>query len=425
MFSSSRLHILGIVIGVMPILSACSTGSQAQSAPPPPTVSVLEVKPETVPVSSEWIATLDGFVNAQIRPQVTGYLIQRTYREGAVVRKGQVLFEIDGRPFEASLAQARGLLAQAEAQLGRTERDVARDTPLAKERAIPQSQLDNDVQANLAAQAAVKSAQAAVDTAELNVGFTKVRSLVDGVAAIATAQIGDLVSPTSLLTTVSQVEPIRAYFSLSEREYLGIAEQINRPVAARGLWKTGAALTLTLSDGSVYPRTGAFLAADRQIDPRTGTIRISATFPNPDQLLRPGQYGRVRAETRVAKDALLLPQRAVTELQGASQVRIVGPDNKVVIQTVTLGGRAGNRWIIEQGLQPGARVIMDAPQVAAGTIVSPKPFVMPAEEAATADARAGAKPDAVAPAAAAIPAAATRAKADARSGSDAAAAKEN
>lgn len=423
MFSSSRLLILSVV-GLLPVVTACSTGSQAQSAPPPPpTVSVLELTPETVPVSSEWIATLDGFVNAQIRPQVTGYLIQRTYREGVVVRKGQVLFEIDGRPFEASLAQARGLLAQAEAQRGRTERDVARDTPLAKERAIPQSQLDNDIQANLAAEAAVKSAQAAVDTAELNVGFTKVRSLVDGVAAIATAQIGDLVSPTSLLTTVSQVEPIRAYFSLSEREYLGIAEQINRPVAARGLWKTGAALTLTLADGSVYPRTGAFLAADRQIDPRTGTIRISASFPNPDQLLRPGQYGRVRAETRVVKNALLVPQRAVSELQGASQVRIVGPDNKVVIQTVTLGGRAGNRWIVEQGLEPGARVIMDAPQVAQGTIVRPKPFVMPADEAVSANAGArtpGALPADTSPA----PTAAARGKTDARPAGDATA-KEN
>jgi membrane fusion protein (multidrug efflux system) len=288
-----------------------------------------------------------------------------------MVRKGEVLFEIDPRPFAALLAQTEAQLAQAQAELGRAERDVQRDTPLAQARAIPQSQLDNDVQANLAAQAAVKAAQAAVATAELNVGFTKVRSLVDGIAAIATAQIGDLVSPTSLLTTVSQVDPIKAYFSLSEQEYLRIADQVNRPVAASGLWKTGPALTLTLADGTIYPASGAFLAADRQIDPRTGTIRISAAFPNPRQLLRPGQYGRVRAATEVVHNALLVPQRAVNDLQGKSLVRVVGDDNKVSLKTVTLGGRSGNRWIVRQGLDPGARVIVDATLVPEGTVVKP------------------------------------------------------
>jgi len=367
----SPLALLG-VIAISPLLQACSRSSQAAPAPPPPpAVSVVELTPETIQVSSEWIATLDGFVNAQIRPQVSGYLIKRDYREGSMVRKGEVLFEIDPRPFAAVLAQTEAQLAQAQAELGRAERDVQRDTPLAQARAIPQSQLDNDVQAHLAAQAAVKAAQAAVDTAELNVGFTKVRSLVDGIAAIATAQIGDLVSPTSLLTTVSQVDPIKAYFSLSEQEYLHIADQINRPVPARGLWKTGPALTLTLADGTVYPTSGAFLAADRQIDPRTGTIRISAAFPNPQNLLRPGQYGRVRAATEVVDHALLVPQRAVTDVQGKSQVRVVGADNKVSLKTVTLGGRAGNRWIVRQGLDPGARVIVDATLLADGTVVRP------------------------------------------------------
>jgi membrane fusion protein (multidrug efflux system) len=231
--------------------------------------------------------------------------------------------------------------------------------------------LDNDVQAQLAAEAAVKAAQAAVATAELNVGFTSVRSLVDGIAAIATAQIGDLVGPSSLLTTVSQVDPIKAYFSLSEQEYLHIADQINRPVAAGGLWKTGPTLTLTLADGTIYPRSGAFLAADRQIDPRTGTIRIGAAFPNPQRLLRPGQYGRVRAATEVVHNALLVPQRAVNDLQGKSEVRVVGADNKVSLKTVTLGGRAGNRWIVQRGLDPGARVIVDATLVPGGTVVRP------------------------------------------------------
>jgi len=360
-------------VATVPIIQGCSRSEAAPAAAAPPTVSVIELTPETVSVSSEWIATLDGFANAQIRPQVSGYLVNRTYREGTVVRKGEVLFEIDPRPFEATLAQTQAQLAQAQAQLGRTERDVQRDSPLATARAIPQSQYDNDVQANLAAQAAVKAAQAAVATAELNVGFTRVRSLIDGIAAIATAQIGDLVNPSTLLTMVSQVEPMRANFSLSEQEYLRIAGQINRPVAARGLWKTGPALTLTLADGSVYPLAGSFLAADRQIDSSTGTIRISAAFPNPDHLLRPGQYGRVRAATEMVRDTLLVPQRAVSELQGQTQVRVVGADDKVRLKTVTLGDRSGSRWIVTRGLEPGARVIVDAPSVADGTLVQPRP----------------------------------------------------
>jgi membrane fusion protein (multidrug efflux system) len=369
-----------LTLAGLPLVSACGDRSQAQPAPPPPpTVGVVTVAPETVTVSSEWITTLDGYVNAQIRPQVSGYLIKRNYQEGTQVRKGEVLFEIDARPIQATLAQANAQLAQAQAELGRTERDVARDTPLAKERAIPQSQMDNDVQANLAAQATVKAAQAAVETAQLNLGFTKVRSLVDGVAAIATAQIGDLVGPTTLLTTVSQMDPIRAYFSLSEQEYLGIAAQLNRTTPVKALWSTGKALTLTLADGSVYEKTGAFLAADRQIDPKTGTIRISAAFPNPRNILRPGQYGRVSADTRVVKNALLVPQRAVSELQGAAQIRIVDADNKVGLRTVTLGTRVGSRFIVAKGIEAGNRVIVDSPGVRPGTVVKAQPFTAPEE----------------------------------------------
>jgi RND family efflux transporter MFP subunit len=381
----SRLHLSFILAAAVPLLQACGgSPSQAAQAPPPaPTVSIVSVTPETVPVSSEWVATLDGFVNAQIRPQVSGYLIQRHYREGSLVRKGQVLFEIDARPFEAIVAQATAQLAQAQAELGRTERDVARDTPLAKERAIPQSQLDNDIQANLAAQAAVKSAEANLATAKLNLGFTKVRSLIDGVAAIASAQIGDLVSPQTLLTTVSQVDPIRAFFSLSEQEYLAVADQINQPGRSKSLWKTNAALKLTLADGSEYPRSGEFLAADREIDPRTGTIRISASFPNPKQTLRPGQYGRVGAETQVLKNALLVPQRAVAELQGASQIRTVGEGEKVVLRTVTLGPRVGSRVIVTDGLEPNARVIVDGPQLRAGAVVKTKPYQEPPDAVAS------------------------------------------
>ena len=329
---------------------------------------------QDVPIYFEWIGTTEGFVNAQIRPQVSGYLVKATYRDGSAIRKGDVLFEIDPRPFEAALALAEAQLAQARAQLGRTEQDVQRDKPLASERAIAQSQLDNDVQANLAAQAAVKVAEALVDTARLNLGFTKVRSLVGGIAAIASAQLGDLVGPTTLLTTVSQVDPIRAYFSLNEQEYLQVAAQINARTPTRSLWGNGAGLTLTLADGQVYPEKGTFLAADRQIDSKTGTIRISATFPNPNNQLRPGQYGRVSTDTRVAKDVLLVPQRAVTDLQGKAQVRVVAADDTVQIRTVTLGERIGSRWIVEAGIAAGDRVVVDSGQLPAGTKVGTRPF---------------------------------------------------
>jgi membrane fusion protein (multidrug efflux system) len=384
--------------------AAAATASGNPAAPKPsaaPTVSVITVKPETLPVVNEWIATLDGFVNAQIRPQVSGYLIRRTYEEGAAVQKDQVLFEIDARPFRTALAQADATLAKAQADLGRAERDRARDTPLAKERAIPQSQLDNDVQAELAAKAAVKAAEAAIDAAQLNLGFTKVRSLIDGVAAIATAQIGDLVTPSTLLTTVSQVDPIRTYFSISEQEYLRNARQLNQ-ATKHELWQSGAPLKLFLADGSEYDKPGSFLAADRQIDPRTGTIRISATFANPGHILRPGMYGRVRAETAVVENALLVPQRAVTEMQGAAQVRVVGPDNKVSLRNVTLGARSGSRWLIETGLAAGDQVVVDGPPLRDGAIVTPTPLSPSAQNTAAENAAADARP--IAPPAPAQPA---------------------
>jgi membrane fusion protein (multidrug efflux system) len=353
-------------------LTACRGTQAAVPGAPPPEVSVITVEPERVALTSEWIATLDGYVNAQIHPQVSGYLVQRNYREGAAVHKGDVLFEIDPRPLNAVLAQAKAQVAQAEAQLAKSARDVERDTPLAEQQAIAQSQLDAETQAYRAAEANVQSLKAAVDTAQLNVGFTKVTSLIDGVAAIATAQIGDLVGPATLLTTVSQVSPIKAYFAVSELDYLQMAGRING--GAKAPWSGSAALTLVLADGSVYPRSGSFLAADRQIEANTGTIRISATFPNPDRTLRPGQYGRVRAETHLRPGALLVPQRAVSELQGSFQVRVVGPDNTVSTKTVKVGDRVGNRWIIDEGLQPGARVVVEGARTSDGAVVNPKPF---------------------------------------------------
>ena len=345
----------------------------APADPPPPAVTFVALTPEQVAVTGEWIATLDGNVNAQIRPQVSGYLIRRAYQEGAFVRKGELLFEIDRRPFEAVLAQARARMDESQAQLAKTERDLARDKPLAEQRAIAQNQLDNDVSAHDAARAAVSSAKAAVESAELNLGFTRVTSLTDGVAAIASAQIGDLVGPTTLLTTVSQLNPIKAYFPLSEQEYLGIAGQVATPASTARLWQSSGGLTLVLADGSTYPQRGTVLAVDREVDPKMGTIRISALFPNPGNVLRPGQYGRVRAQTAVRQEVVLVPQRAVTELQSGHQVRVLTPDNHATIRTVDLGQRIGNRWIVEKGLKAGDRVVLDAPSLKDGTIVKPQP----------------------------------------------------
>lgn len=350
------------------MVNACSRTDAATQAPPPPQVAFIELIPQTVPLETEWITTLDGYVNAQIRPQVSGYLIRRAYTEGSSVRRGQVLFEIDSRPFDAALAQARANVAQAQAELGRTTRDLDRDRPLAEQRAIARSQLDNDIQANLAAQAAVKAATAAVETAALNVEFTRVRSLINGIAAIATAQIGDLVGPSTLLTTVSQVDPIRAYFSMAEQDYLRIADLLNGGSRGRP-WASGG-LTLTLADGSTYPERGTFLVADRQIDPNTGTIRIGASFPNPRHVLRPGQYGRVTAITGSRPNALLVPQRAVVELQGTYEVRVLAPDDRVQVRRVSVAGRVDNQWIVEEGLQAGMRVVLDGGQLREGTVVT-------------------------------------------------------
>jgi RND family efflux transporter MFP subunit len=357
-------------------LAACQTTHAAvPGAPPPLEVSVASVTAQRVTTSSEWIATLDGFVNAQIHPQVSGYLVKRNYREGAAVHQGDVLFEIDARPLNAVLTQVTAQMAQAEAQLAKSARDVERDTPLAAQQAIAQSQLDAEIQAYRAADANLQSLKAAVETARLNVEFTKVTSLIDGVAAIATAQIGDLVGPATLLTTVSQVSPIKAYFAVSELEYLKMAGSINRTDGREQPWDARAGLSLTLSDGQTYPHKGTFVAADRDVDRGTGTIRLAAAFDNPGNVLRPGQYGRVRALTGTDDHALVVPQRAVTDLQGGYQIRVLGPGNHVEVRTVTVGDRVGNLRIITSGVKAGEQVIVGAPAaVRDGSVVTPKPF---------------------------------------------------
>jgi RND family efflux transporter MFP subunit len=340
----------------------------------PPEVRVVAVEQKDVPIVSEWVATLDGYVNAQIQPQVTGYIVKQTYKEGSPVRRGDVLFEIDPRPFQALVDQAKAQLAQAQAQMGKTQLDVERDTPLAKERAIAQSQLDNDVQANLAAQAAVQSANAQVEQAQLNLGFTHVTSLVDGIAGIAQIQLGNLVNTNTVLTSVSQVDPIKAFFPISEQEYLRLAERINSQ-SHMDVPKDAPALDLVLADGTVYPQKGRVLLTDRQVDITTGSIRIVSAFPNSRNILRPGQFGRVRASTYTRTGALLVPQRAVSELQGSYQVAVVGSDNKVSIRLVTVGERIGTQWILESGVKPGDLVIVEGVQkVRDGMPVNPKPL---------------------------------------------------
>jgi RND family efflux transporter MFP subunit len=364
-----------LVVVILFTLSSSGCGhKETQAEASPPDVEVTDVVEKDVPIYGEWIAILDGYVNAQIQPQVTGYLMKQNYSEGTVVHRGEVLFEIDPRPFEAALEQAKGQLAQAEAQLGTTILNVNRDTPLARQSAIPQAQLDNDIQANKSAKAVVEAAQAQVQQAQLNLGFTKVRSLVDGIAGLAKGQIGDLVGPTKVLTTVSQVNPIKAYVSISDQEYLRVAARVNALAQGKRSDKYGQKnLELILSDGTTYPRKGWIMLADRQVDERTGTIRVACAFDNPDLTLRPGQFGRVRAATSVAKNALLVPQRSVVETQGTYSVVVVGADNKASIRPVKTGERVGQMWIINDGLKPGEQVIVEGIQKARpGVVVHPR-----------------------------------------------------
>ena len=383
-----RLGLLLLTGAPLLVLSGCGGNSQVRAAAnaPPPMVQVALVERRDVALSSEWIATMDGYINAEIQPHVSGYLIRQNYREGSFVRKGEMLFEIDPRPFQAALDQAQAQLAQtraqviqAQAQLAKAVQDVSRDTPLAQARAIAQSQLDNDLQAKngaeaavVASRAAVTAAQASVEQAQLNLSFTKIVSLVDGVAGIAKAQIGDLVTTTSVLTSVSQVNPIKVYFPISEQDYLRAQKIGTQSASIQSTPLKGIPLTLLLANGEIYPHQGSVLWSDRQVDPSAGTIRIAAAFPNPGNILRPGGYGRVRAVTEDRHNALLVPQAAVTELQGIYQVAVVGNDNKVSIQNVQIGSQVGADWIVKQNLEAGERVVVGGMQYARqGATVNP------------------------------------------------------
>ena len=393
-------HILPVIL-LLVVAMGCSKGPQ--EAPAPPTVEVMTVIQKDVPVYNEWIGTLDGLVNATIRAQVQGYLIKQNYKEGDYVRTGQVLFEIDPRTFQATLEQAKGELEAQQARWTTAKANLARIKPLAEQNAVSKKDLDDSIGTEQSARAAVFSAQAKVDKAQLDLGFTKVTSPVDGIAGLAKAQIGNLVGPGGMeeLTTVSTVNPIKVYIQVSEQEYL---------VAGRAGERRAEKLQgeLILADGSVYPQKGSFAFADRQVDVKTGTIKVAVIFPNPGNFLRPGQYGKVRVATSVRKDALLVPQRAVAEVQGKYMVAVVGADNKADIRPVKTAERVDSLWVILEGLKPGERVVVEGIQkVRPGSPVNPKPFEgaagQPKAEAKPGEAKPEARPEAKAEEKAAAP----------------------
>jgi membrane fusion protein (multidrug efflux system) len=354
------------------ILILSAGGCTKQSATPSvPEVQVVTAAPANVPIFEEWIGTLDGFVNAQIHAQVTGYLLTQNYAEGNEVKKGDLLFQIDPRPFEAALHQAEAKLAQDTAQAGKTELDLQRDTQLSKERVVSQEVFDDAVQGNLVAEALVKEDEAAVETTQLNLGFSKITSPIDGLAGMALAQIGDLVGQSSsVLTTVSTLNPIKVYFQISEQSYLDFWRH-----QVAGKAENDAELQLIFANGWVYPEKGKFFFADRQVNSTTGTLQIVGLFPNASFILRPGQYARVRVQTQTKENALLVPQRAVTELQGGYQLAVVDAANSVHLQSVKVGPQIGSNWIIASGLKAGDRIVVEATQdVKEGTAVNPKPF---------------------------------------------------
>jgi membrane fusion protein (multidrug efflux system) len=414
--SHSNPLLLSVLAGLLAATSGCSSHTNAAASPTPPDVQTTEVQQKDIPIYGEWIGTLDGFVNADIKAQVSGYLLQQAYQEGSFVKAGQLLFQIDPRPFQAALDQTEGQLAQAEGQLAqaraqlaqaeaqvavaeanqrRTQLDVDRYIPLMQQQAITQQDLDNATQNNLAAKAqvqaagaqvetaraqitaanaAVQSAKAATETAQINLGFTRLTSPIDGITGIAEQQVGALVSPASpVITTVSTLDPIKAYFTVSEQEYLSFHRLYSTPESLDAERKQ-LRLQLILADGTIYPQRGTFYFADRQVDIKTGAIRVAGLFPNPGNNLRPGQYGKVRMSTRIQQGALLVPQRAVVELQGSYQVAVVDGGNKVSIRPVKVGETVGSQWIVSDGLKPGERVVTEGVQkVRQGMQVNPKP----------------------------------------------------
>ena len=375
-------RIVGVLGFACVLLGACHS-AKSPSAGEPPAVLVTRVVQRDVPIYREWIAQLNGSVNAQISPKVTGYIVKRNYKEGYFVTKGQILFEIDPRPVRAALDQAKAAVAGAAAHLGNSKLNVERDTPLAKEKAIAQAQLDNDIQTMAANKASLDAAIAQQVTAQLNLEWTQVRSPIDGIAGVAAAQVGDLVGPSNVLTNVSQVDPIRAYFSISESDYLSVAARVSPWVLGGAAAPGGAGDTQFIqANGLPFAKQGRIVLVGREVNSATGTIQLATELENKDAILRPGGFGRVRIGVAIQKDALLIPQRAVNEVQGEYQVVALTDDNRAEFRSIEVGERSGEDWIVTKGLKANDRIVVEGFQkLRDGMPVAPKPY-----SAATADA---------------------------------------
>ena len=377
--SMRRISLVSAVLICSSLFVACSR-KPAQTAPPPPEVLVTTVKPEDVPRVLERVATLDGFINANINAQVQGYIVSRDYQEGGVVKKGDLLFQIDPRPFEAALAQAKGTLAKDKANQVKADADEKRALDLFNKKVISDQERDTAIAAAGSSRANVEADEAAVDQAELNLGYTKVTAPIDGLAGFANSQVGDLVGPTTgPLTTVSQLDPIKAVVAAGEGPFTDFVSRHPDPKERNEYVKT-LDFDLFLGNGELYPKKGKFYALDRSLDPKTGSIRYYVTFPNPGNILRPGQFGKVRFVADMKKGAMVIPQEAVNELQGSYQVAVVGNDNKVSIRPVKMGERIGAMWEVTEGLKPGDRVVVQGLQKAReGSTVTAKDWTPPAD----------------------------------------------
>jgi len=379
---SSSLYIKhfhpAVLLSTLVIFLAACEKKEAAAPPSPPDVKVVDVVQQDVPIYSEWVAQLNGDTNAQIMPKIQGYVLKQNYKDGFPVQTGQLLFEIDPRPFEASLDEAKAQMALAAANLARAQTDRARDEPLAAQNAIPLKQLDNDISAEAAGKAQVKAAEAMIEQAKLNLDWTKVYAPISGIAGVATAQVGDLVGPTSKMTTISNVNPIRAYFSISENAYLESSQRI-AAVLRGATTDDGLKVEYIQSNEVAYPSTGRIILVNREVSSQTGTIQIAAEFPNAKGILRPGGFGRVRIKTGDNKNAMVIPQAAVIEVQSAYQVVVVGADNKVSFRPVKVGEKVGDKWVITEGLHAGEKVVAEGFQkVRDGMTVNVAPFVQTA-----------------------------------------------
>src|SRR4051794_6329965 len=372
-----RMRRAAFALGVCLAIGLAACGKKAPPSPPPADVLVTEVRQQDVPIYNEYVGQLDASVNATIQSRVQGYLVSQNYKEGQPVKKDDVLFEIDRRPFEAALAQAKAAFLQADASAKQAEMNAQRAADLFQRKVASEQERDNATQTAYAARAQAEAQRAAVEQAQLNLDYTTIHAPVDGIAGLVKVQVGDLISAGTSLTTVTKVDPIKCYFTVSEQRFSEYSRRYSDP-QERLAHEKELRFDLILADGTTYPHAGEWFAADNQVDVRTGSLRVAAAFPNPGNILRPGQFARIRVLSEVKPKALLVPQRAVTELQGSTQVAAVGPDNKVHIQPVKMGRRIEHEWIVEEGVKAGDRIIVEGTQKAReGAVVNPKPWTPP------------------------------------------------